>query len=521
MTNTKYHGVACKTCRRRGRKCTKELPRCKSCLDKGIECEGYALKWSGMASRGKLAGNTWLPLPQRDRTRAKSTTPKTSVQLVPDNAQTPVNEGEAVIQDGPDNPEDLLNFEDQTIFDFDVGLLLNCERDLQPFTSTSKEISGHNPDLQLSPTSILPASLFDFYNVPLDLKFILNYHVLEVAPKLCVDNATARNPYLQYILPLAVQKPPLLYACAALASSHFNVRLSNANFHLDCLRFRGKAMRRLQEHLWSEETAKDEGNIATIMMLILTDICLGGYSNFEAHFAAAKRLIDLRGSNRSQDNFVEQYAAWLDIMSAASTHRVPVFSSTDVLQLTGPGGGWSYDVFPCPSDQFAVISDVVMLHKSQHDLTSPTAETMSKAEKYKVDILSGPMHNERGLGWLHLTEAYRHAIALYITRLFGCETDEDEISWLTQTVLYHAKMIPPLTGWSDQMLWPLFHAALEIRDERRQNWVRQRIKEMQLSGGFDNVRTALAILEKVWTTNETPDYLSLLSEDGFSNMLVV
>ena len=50
------HGTACKTCRRRGRKCDKTLPSCKTCQAKGLVCDGYAFRWPGMAARGKYAG---------------------------------------------------------------------------------------------------------------------------------------------------------------------------------------------------------------------------------------------------------------------------------------------------------------------------------------------------------------------------------------------------------------------------------------------------------------------------------
>lgn len=79
-------------------------------------------------------------------------------------------------------------------------------------------------------------------------------------------------------------------------------------------------------------------------------------------------------------------------------------------------------------------------------------------------MLTRKVHMERGMYWLHLTEAYRRAIILYLLRLFHCGSDGDEIAWLTGSVFYHAKACPPSTGWSDQLLWPLFHAALEIRD---------------------------------------------------------
>jgi len=52
------HPTACRTCRRRGRKCDKTLPSCQSCKDRYVECEGYVTRWPGVAARGKLRGKT-------------------------------------------------------------------------------------------------------------------------------------------------------------------------------------------------------------------------------------------------------------------------------------------------------------------------------------------------------------------------------------------------------------------------------------------------------------------------------
>jgi hypothetical protein len=58
MSHANKFGTACKTCRRRGRKCDRSLPTCRSCSERGVDCEGYVLRWVGVAARGHLAGQT-------------------------------------------------------------------------------------------------------------------------------------------------------------------------------------------------------------------------------------------------------------------------------------------------------------------------------------------------------------------------------------------------------------------------------------------------------------------------------
>jgi hypothetical protein len=72
MTSKPQFGIACKTCRRRGRKCDRTLPKCMSCHRRGVECEGYTLRWVGLAARGSMAGRTYQsatddPTPRKEQ----------------------------------------------------------------------------------------------------------------------------------------------------------------------------------------------------------------------------------------------------------------------------------------------------------------------------------------------------------------------------------------------------------------------------------------------------------------------
>lgn len=216
----------------------------------------------------------------------------------------------------------------------------------------------------------------------------------------------------------------------------------------------------------------------------------------------------------------------LDTMAATSHSRKPAFSANEIAEWTASSKStetktWSFDVFPCPVEHFEIIHEVVLLYKSQMDPNHPTLEVLMKVKRCKKRVLDLPMQLERGEYWLHLTEAYRFAIVLYLMRLFHLGHDVDEIAWLASSVFHHAKSTPPSTGWADQMLWPLFHAALEIRDDARKSWLRERSKEMQHSGGFRNVGSAMEILERVWAGTSPRNYMQLVSGDDIDCLLFV
>lgn len=209
-------------------------------------------------------------------------------------------------------------------------------------------------------------------------------------------------------------------------------------------------------------------------------------------------------------------------MAAASHSRQPVFSSRDIEEfLNGSGRNWSFDVFPCTSEQFQMVCEAVRLYKGECIAGSPSPETLHQVEEMKQRLLQSPAQSDRGKHWFHLTEAYRYAILLYIVRLFQCEIDEYEVNWLVSSVFYHARSTPPASGWSDQLLWPLFHAGLEVRDSERHEWLRERAQCMQTSGGFGNVQSALNILEGVWAGERSTKYLDLMFGFGSVNLLLI
>lgn len=517
---TRYHGSVCKTCRRRGRKCTREIPECQTCLKKGLRCEGYTWKWSGVASRGKHAKKS-APVPDSDQVTPSSLQNDTqgpqdisSIPESPPDAIIELNEDDFVEQDFADALQ-LWTPSFSEVLGFQSPNLLLRDEDHENTTSSD---SAESNDFSVMPSI---SYALDATRIPSDLKFILNYYLLEVASKLCVDNNAPRNPYREYIHPLAIQRPQLLYACGALSAIHFSTTQSNQSFYGEALRLRGKALRRLREYFWSDESAKEEGNLAAILMLTLCDLAIGAHSNFTGHFSAAKKLIDLRGGQRTPNSFVEQYISWLDIMSAASTSRKPVFTLEDLNGLGSNSQSWSYDVFPCPPDLFAILAEIVEYSKSPDFLVADELTRHGIYDGFREKIMNCPPHNERGAHWLSLTESYRFGILLYTGRLYNITIDEDELNWLVSSLFYSAKSTPVFTGWADQLLWPLFHVGLEIRDSRRQEWIRCRFSEMQTSGGFRNVSMALEVLEKVWRGEESRRYDELLHEEGLGEMIVI
>lgn len=83
MASQPQFGIACKTCRRRGRKCDQTLPKCMRC---GVECEGYPLRWVGLAARGRMAVRTYQSVADDSAPRKQ----QASVSLISKNGDSNV-----------------------------------------------------------------------------------------------------------------------------------------------------------------------------------------------------------------------------------------------------------------------------------------------------------------------------------------------------------------------------------------------------------------------------------------------
>jgi hypothetical protein len=144
-------------------------------LNKGIECEGYVLRWSGVASRGKLAGKRIPVLESEEQPVSQSLESKTSM---PKPTFTGV--------DMTDIPMDASALQTWSPSLFDAAGMLEMEwhasgdgTDLD-FDTAAEDSDENIQNLVFSnqgtePTTNVLLNALDHLNIPLELKFILNY----------------------------------------------------------------------------------------------------------------------------------------------------------------------------------------------------------------------------------------------------------------------------------------------------------------------------------------------------------
>ncbi|QGA16161.1 hypothetical protein EYB26_003828 [Talaromyces marneffei] len=456
MASQPQFGIACKTCRRRGRKCDQTLPKCMRC---GVECEGYPLRWVGLAARGRMAVRTYQSVADDSAPRKQ----QASVSLISKNGDSNVG----------------------------VDQQLSDVRNLHLFPSLRR------------PTWTMPATL----RLLDGLQVFIKYYERDISTAFYLGHGPAETPYTHHILPMAKNVPCIRYAVAATASCHMGNRLQNKRFKIQSLQLRLEATQALRQQLINDAEQTDISLIACMILLAQLDLCSGDCLEFGTHLKAASDIVKRHGSDGTDRGFFQQRLAWLDIMGATTSSRMPHLKPEHVQASlnkfkTPSGRKWGFDVFDCPIDLFEYIADITVLHKLYTSSRIPSDNALRKAI-----ALGNATRTWNGSGMLSdqrqdMVEIWRHGILLYLVRLFQLSDEILNTSDLLDNVFSRARKLSSEMERKFSTSWPLFQAGLCLRREshERKQWLRNEFASQFRTLGCWNPKLAIDVLAKFWQT---------------------
>jgi hypothetical protein len=103
-------------------------------------------------------------------------------------------------------------------------------------------------------------------------------------------------------------------------------------------------------------------------------------------------------------------------------------------------------------------------------------------------------------------EAWRHAILLYVCRVFDnarAMRELRKIDYHSRMILDHARCIPGSDYTQKQLLLPVFLASAEVGDERNRNFARRYCKHWNTITRFGHFGSAGELLESIWADWDT------------------
>ncbi|KAJ5377364.1 uncharacterized protein N7496_004773 [Penicillium cataractarum] len=285
--------------------------------------------------------------------------------------------------------------------------------------SSGDGLNLHLVTLPRRPTWVMPAALLP----PDSLQVFVKYYAREISTAFYLGHGPARTPYTQLILPMVKNVPCIRYAVGATASCHIANRLQDKKLKMQSLYLRLQATEALRQQLRNDTEEADISSIACMVLLAQLDLCSGDCLEFGTHLKAASDIVKRHGSDGTERAFFQQRLAWLDIMGATTSSRMPHLKPEHVTaalnKFTTPSGRkWGFDVFDCPIDLFEYIADITVLHKLHSSSKIPSDEALRKAIVLGnaartwngSDILS----DRRG----DMVEIWRCGVLLYLVRSF-------------------------------------------------------------------------------------------------------
>jgi hypothetical protein len=268
---THTHPTACRTCRRRGRKCDKTLPSCQSCKDKSVVCEGYVTRWAGVAARGRLRGRT-IPvlLDEDNNNNGRRTVKKASSSSTTGTVRSPPVTACRKHRSPP--PQDVPSESPPASAMLAIERMIPGSSDgLDSFIDYC-ESRVPSRSFPLSETEVGTISV----NQLLTIYALLVAYDVSAIPYL--GSKPEESPYRLYVHPLTDRVLPLRYAVAASAACHLACRFRNEALKAKGREWQLKAMELMRQRLESKAMTADFGTLLSILTMAQMDVrnpCLG------------------------------------------------------------------------------------------------------------------------------------------------------------------------------------------------------------------------------------------------------
>ncbi|EAW14824.1 Zn(II)2Cys6 transcription factor [Aspergillus clavatus NRRL 1] len=509
--------TGCLTCRRRHVRCDEASPSCKNCTRLGLDCDG---------TQGRMTFKVYGPSQGAAETsQSQNNASSVSVQSV----KTQQSDSKPIKQE----PEDDVD-----------GIVISPTTMVEP---TPVKYRFEDP---ISPSEFVPASL----DVA-ECHYYTHFNERVSALLLIYDGTNDINPYQKYFPELARSSQSMASAMQALGALHLANTSSGPqrNVHFQ------QAMSKYGEVVKSFRTRYTQPNhsvkitdFATCLLLALFEMMDSQHDNWAIHLKGAREIYRslfistdtnpaketqrLAESQHPLRHFLISLLSYLDVAGACNTSDGTVVEGS---YWRAHGAEWEYNL-GTPS-----LSSTTSNDNRLHDLRQSWSLMMeiqaaisafgkAKHEKWLSYKQQDALYSElleRLVQWranapdsiqqlgevddesLHqyqypeiveyagCIEAYEKATLIYLHKVVAADrhdhpSQRDFLEMLATRILTLIEKLAKDVGHL-AVMWPLFIAGRETRDETRQKSVRQTMLDCQRFG-FKNVDRALEELEKVW-----------------------
>ncbi|KAJ5992195.1 hypothetical protein N7451_007919 [Penicillium sp. IBT 35674x] len=513
--------TGCSTCRRRHVRCDEDSPSCKNCTRLGLECDG---------TQGRMTFKVYGPTQSQEPPPIKAPKKRKKKESKPSKA-IPGTGTLVIKKEQVEEPWEAVVVSPTTL----------------PQQSQVKFVY-HKP----RPANLVPACV-----QTTDDRYFTHF-IDQVSTLLIIyDNSINTNPYRRHFPDFARSSPSMVGAMEALGALH----LANTSVGPQRISHIQQAMSKYGEvvQIFRGRYARPSQQLgmtdfATCLLLCLFEMMDSQNHNWAVHLKGAREIYNLlfyphTGGTSTRENqrvaecnhplrsFLVSLLSYLDVAGACATPGGTVVEGNYWKTL---GGGWEYNL-GTPSLSSSTTPDNPTLVELRHAWSGmmevqTAISTFARDKQWmppdQQDMVYKDIFNRlvvwrastpislQLLGDMELddeslrqfpfpdmleyvgcVEAYEKATFVHLHQIAGTGrphwiTDRTYLDMLITRILTLIRKLSKGVGQL-AILWPLFIAGQETRNEDEQKYVRQTMEELKRFG-FKNVDKGLELLEGVW-----------------------
>ncbi|KAJ5775606.1 uncharacterized protein N7511_000617 [Penicillium nucicola] len=516
--------TGCTTCRRRHVRCDEASPICNNCVRLGRECDG---------AQGRMTFKVYGPTSESPPESSAAKRQKKILHSSIPNPSPESRSSDRSTVSPPTEEKDVCQTACQTVI---VSPTVTAQRSKfrfqEPITTASIAMSIQRADERY-----------------------FTHFIDQVSTLLIIyDNPNTANPYRAYFPDFARSSPTMINAMQALGALHLaNTSTGtqrNKHFQQAMGKY-GSVVKGFRARYADPTQQLGLTDFATCLLLCLFEMMDSQHQNWAVHLKGAREIYNLifypsTGDSRREiqrvaetnhplRSFLVSLLSYLDVAGACATPGGTVVEGSYWKTM---GGGWEYNLgTPSLSSNIPDNPRLVELREAWSSLMEIQARISTFAQDKKTwmtndqsdmmykDIfnqlvmwraetpvslqLVGDLDDESiaeypypdVLEYAGCIEAYEKATFVYLHQIAGA----GRVRWITDygyldmLVSRIVMLICRLSKGVGQLavLWPLFIAGQETRNEDEQKYVRQTMHVLKRFG-FKNVDKGLEVLEDVW-----------------------
>ena len=357
----------------------------------------------------------------------------------------------------------------------------------------------------------------------------LDHFVSDLSRVLTIEDRASSNPFIELLLPMAIEHKGLMHSLMALSGTHIVAREPLPEFNKRQEFHLGAAVTTLKDDIETvikgeradDNSLVDDPTVASTMMQCLISICKGSTNGeYRMHMNAARLMIAGRESkNPDFTKFIYEFFLYHDVSnSVTSLDRRPLIDENDrdlpkflLKPAVQPGAGVLVGVLDGLFKfitRITGIRDNIRARKAAGLNPTVTYESLMLAVAIDAGIRDWDPNQElHSCRWV-AAQLYRQCTWVYLYRTIQASKPSEKISAAVDGGIEYLQCLPPTESTQCILLLPLFILGCAAFDYNQRPPLEKAFDNLQEYSNLGNIKPARQIVHMVWERMDAGDETS-------------